>query len=549
MIGKNTDYIIIASLTLVWLALSIRGKAKFVVSTIYAVLTIIGAAGGLNLVLEITALLSFPLIMSVVIYRRIAFKNFLNSYTHLFGKCLALIGITISITGIIITLGPLYGFKETLEARNFAYEIFVFFSSFSAVFLLLVTVSLPLKILMNRFVSALKMEKWYDISLVAHDSIIKRRTRVVFILAFAILSVVMVLIPHHAAINSNDQQIGVDTLYYVQWVNELVKTKDPQEFITQAFVTQQHGDRPLTLILLYSIAKIIHSDDFFYVIEYLPVILGPGLVLVVYFLTRELTSNDIASILASFLTAISFQTLIGIYAGFYANWLALIIGYLSFYFLIKFLKKPGKLNFTLFSTLMVILVFTHVYTWSIFAIAIGIFLAIMLKMDYYHRRSIILVLIVLFSSVVVDIARMTVTGSSSGIGFDIKLADVTLGPEHFALRWANLIDTTENYYGTQFGNSVIFALCLYWLFHSYLRQESTIFILIFLSLSIVPLLFGNWQVQSRVLYNIPFQIPAGIALSYISKQRDGGIILLAICLWLLAISIRSVSNFHFVLPH
>jgi asparagine N-glycosylation enzyme membrane subunit Stt3 len=74
-------------------------------------------------------------------------------------------------------------------------------------------------------------------------------------------------------------------------------------------------------------------------IEYIPIILAPTLVIVVYFVTRELIpNNDIAALLASFLTAVSSHTLIGIYAGFYANWLALTIGYLSFVFLTASVK-------------------------------------------------------------------------------------------------------------------------------------------------------------------------------------------------------------------
>ena len=77
------------------------------------------------------------------------------------------------------------------------------------------------------------------------------------------------------------------------------------------------------------------------VVDHLPIVLGPALVLVVYFLTREMTSNDLISVLAAFLTAVSFHVLTGIYAGLYANWFALIIGFLSFMFLFKFLKRPS----------------------------------------------------------------------------------------------------------------------------------------------------------------------------------------------------------------
>jgi hypothetical protein len=70
--------------------------------------------------------------------------------------------------------------------------------------------------------------------------------------------------------------------------------------------------------------------------------------------------------------------------------------------------------------------------------------------------------------------------------------------------------------------------------------------MIFLSIGMIPLFIGDWTVQSRVYYNIPFQIPAAIALNHIKERLKGTMILLPICLWLISISIVAVSNFSMV---
>ena len=69
-------------------------------------------------------------------------------------------------------------------------------------------------------------------------------------------------------------------------------------------------------------------------------------------------------------------------------------------------------------------------------------------------------------------------------------------------------------------------------------------------MGIIPLFFGNLVIQTRVLYDIPFQIPAAIALTYIMKKHTNGtMMILPICIWFFAISIRAVSNFFgFILP-
>jgi hypothetical protein len=48
-----------------------------------------------------------------------------------------------------------------------------------------------------------------------------------------------------------------------------------------------------------------------------------------------------------------------------------------------------------------------------------------------------------------------------------------------------------------------------------------------------------------VLYEIPFQIPAAIALTNI-KRNSGNAIAFTICFWLIIISVRTASNFYLI---
>lgn len=558
IINKDVDYIIIAAGTVLWLTLSLRGKVKFVAPLIYSGIIVLAAAASLYTLVDIAILMAIPLVISFLIYDRFVSKkwkkNILNMYANLLlVNYFAIIGIVTGIIGIIISSGPLFSIAPTsIPVHNYAYDIFVFFSSFSPVLILLLISCLPIKLFINEFLTGiLKIKNNRSGSSSSNDgsSTKSSRSKIIYLLLFMLLSVVMALIPHQPTINKDNQQIGVDTGYYISWVSALIHSHNPREFIQQAFVIQNQGDRPLTLIFLFTIAKIVNTN-LFDIIEYLPIILGPALVLAVYFLTRELTSNDIASLLASFLTAISFQELIGIYAGFYANWFALIIGYMSFVFLFKFLKAPAnKLNLIIFSVLAVLLLLIHVYTWSVLVIVMGVFLAVMLKLGYYRRESIVLLLLVVLSSVVIDVVRMTITGSAGGIEKDIHVANVTgAGPEQFALRWSNLTRTIYSYVGGQFSNFILLTLGLYWLFRCNLREPSSIFLIIFLSIGLIPFLLGDYLIQTRVFYDIPFQIPAAIGLSFIRKQTIGGIMLLPICIWLISMTTTAVSNFYLIYP-
>jgi hypothetical protein len=377
---------------------------------------------------------------------------------------------------------------------------------------------------------------------------LSRKSKFLLLFLFIMLSIIITLIPQSPIVNTTNQQIGVDIDEYQRWITTLMNLSTPQEVFEQAFVIQSSGDRPVTLIFLLSIVKILQINDFFS-IEYMPAILGPLLILSVYFLTRELTLNDKVSLVSAFLTAISFQMLVGIYAGLLANWLALVIGYTSFVFLLKYLKNKSFLYILVYFVLVVLLLFVHVYTWVIFTIVTYIFLIISLKMNLYIRRKVTLLIFTLSFSVILEIARTTLTGlSSSGIQDAIYIVNSGLDLDEFSQRWNNLIFTTQIYVGGIFSNFIVFALGLYWLLRSNLKDPSIIFIIVFMSIGIVPLFIGDELIQARVLYDIPFQIPAAIALGHLMKNIKGKMMAISVCSWLLFIAIRTSFNFYLIMP-
>jgi hypothetical protein len=155
-------------------------------------------------------------------------------------------------------------------------------------------------------------------------------------------------------------------------------------------------------------------------------------------------------------------------------------------------------------------------------------------------------MLVILSSIVLDLAKTTIIGLSNAFTKDMSVArGQQAGINQFANRWNNLKDTMQGYYAAQFSDFIILILALYWLLRSRLKDVATIFLMIFLSVGILPLFFGDWLIQSRVFYDIPFQIPAAIGLSYVRLRCNGLLVLLPICIWLIAISIRNVSNFTF----
>jgi hypothetical protein len=383
----------------------------------------------------------------------------------------------------------------------------------------------------------------------------KTQTKIGFLSLAIFLSVILVLIPQHPSINIDNQDIGVDTHFYVTWIEELAKSKSAYDFAYQAFIVQgQNGDRPLSLIFLFLVYHIV-GGNLSEVLEHSPIILGPGLVLALYFLTLELTRNEKIALIAAFLGAVSLHTLAGIYGGFYANWLALIVGYISIVFLFRYLRSGRRYDIVIFSILLIGVLFFHVYTWTILAAIAGVFLLTMLVIqnkqknntnnnNYFPDRRIIwLLLFAILPSIVVDVSKVLLTGSSGGLEQDIELAQRGLGIEQFNLRWEILNTTMYHSLGGVFSNFIILLLGLFWVLKSNMREPYTVFLIIFLSAGIVPLFFGTWHIQARVFYDIPFEIPAAMSLYYISKRSGSMLVILAGCTWLVAISLFTVMNY------
>ena len=149
----------------------------------------------------------------------------------------------------------------------------------------------------------------------------------------------------------------------------------------------------------------------------------------------------------------------------------------------------------------------------------SVFLVVSLIFVYYPRKRVILLLLIVLSSVVVDVVRTTATGASGGVERGVQLGLNNVGIEKITQSWINLVETTQHKLGSIFGNFIILMLGLYWLLQSDLKIHFNLFLAIFLSIGILPSLFSNWIIQHRIFYDIPFQIPAAIALTYIMREK------------------------------
>src|ERR687891_2370774 len=589
VINQYVDNIMVIVTATLWFLFSINNRAiRYSLSIAYGGIgTVLALISPDNIIFDIITLLSIPLIIGVSLYYYYYYryhhykqqhqqqqqKNIiLNFNGKLTLRYISLAVIAFSAIGIVVQVSTVF-LTPNLDSsvgRSPGNDLFLLLSSFSTIYIFLLVFCLGVKVLFKGVLGILKLDIKEDIrshQTLADDDYYKQNklktpTKIGFLLLAIVLSIVLVFIPQHPLINKDNQYIGVDTGYYVGWIGELSRSKSLPDFTYQLFVVQgQGGDRPLSLLFLFLVYQVTGNNNIAEVVEHFPLILGPGIVLAFYFLTIELTRNEKIALIAAFLGAVSYHTLVGIYAGFYANWLALIIGYISIAFLFRFLRTGRLSDIILFSALLIGVLLLHVHTWTVLAAVAGVFLVAMLLVIQKNKNKnnvgnnnpftksrgrIIWLLLAILVSIGVDIAKVSLTGSSGGLEQDIEVAQRSLGIEQFNLRSLILDATMHGSLGGVFSNFIILILGLFWVLKSNMREPGTIFLMIFLSAGLVPLYIGSWTLQVRVLYDIPFEIPAAIALYYISSRSGNILVTVAACTWLVAISLVTVMNYYFV---
>lgn len=508
------DIFIIILATIVWCYISI--KSDYIRVATIGFLTIFLVLSYLNYPQAMMgAGLTLPIVIGIILIDRFRTNRTLNHEIRLSTNYISIITFGLTSLGILgLGIFILSG-VTTAALEKYPYAIFQqILGTLAPLIMALLVFCLPFKVLLNLFINRAKGTIH---SLLFYNIIpdkLSNKSIGLYLSLSIVLGITLTFLPHIYVTNPYHERLGVDTPRYTQWLDNIQNQTSNPIF----FTLNSPGDRPLTLIVLLLIKESMKLNTF-QAVEFSPVILISPLIIVTFFLTRQLTSNDKVSLLAAFLSSISFQSIVGIYSGFYANWLALILGYLGVGLIVRYLKKPSKFCAAALVVTMTGLLLAHVYTWTVMIAVAFVFLFVLLVLNYYPRKRILLVYLILSSSIAVDVLKSSWIGSSTGLEADVSLGRQGLGIGQFSERLKTLTDTVQIYYGGIYANIAILGLVLYWLIRCNPKDLASIFLLIFMSSAIVPLFMGDWVLQSRVLYEIPFQMPAAIGLFFIWKDN------------------------------
>jgi len=351
--------------------------------------------------------------------------------------------------------------------------------------------------------------------------------------------------------------LGYDFFDYKEMVETLISSsKNLDSFLHTLFVEIDQGSRPLSIFSIYLIHQ-VSGQSIDNVLTYLPAILGPLLVVSVYFFVLTAYPKDQRlAVISAILTAVSHQIIIGFYGSLFANWMALIVMFVAAGFFIKCFQNTVQLprNIVLFVFFTLLIMLFHNILWAYFISVMAFFLAwsgIKIKFSKKSIRIVVILGLIIAGIVVVDTIKSELIDSVGGFERNIMLSSKYEGSIEPDKLWTNLDTTFKTYMGGFLTNSAALLLVFLWTLKADYGKVFDRFILSMLFVSLLPFLFGDFVIQSRLIYIFPIQIPASIIMYKIYKNPKitfGKPLFFALILFQFNYALRAMANMNFELP-
>jgi len=388
----------------------------------------------------------------------------------------------------------------------------------------------------------------------SNDLTTERQTLLIVCLVAVFPAIFLSLYPHLIIPEDKSVIFVNDIPRYQKWLEEFSSLPDDamSRFIG-LFTEIDNGSRPLSLLTIHSLSVITNQDQNT-ILKYLPVLLGPLLVFSTYYLTRSLYPKFFSlAVIVAILTAASHQLVVGSYASFYSNWMSLIVLCVSLAFLVKSMKEDSHfINVILFSIFFTLTLFFHSYTWSFFVAVIAFFLiwsGVHRKKSKKSLRVIGILAIALISVISIDLMRSYFGDVGNSFQNDFANNSTSVGIDQFSNWWSNISTSFNIYLGGFLTNSVLLVLVFLWTITGSYHKTSDRLVYSMLFVSLIPILFGGFVVQSRIIYDVFLQIPAGIMIYklYQNKQFSFRIPLLAVIILIqFNYAFRALANMNFI---
>jgi len=330
---------------------------------------------------------------------------------------------------------------------------------------------------------------------------------------------VLAFMPYRPDINPTGSPAGIDTSEYIQWVNQMLQRPVP-DALGYAFGQVSNGSRPLSLVLPYVISAVFRVQGDVSV-KFYPLFLAPLLVVSSFlFVFLGLGDKRVAG-LVSLLTAFSFQLTVGMWAGYYANWLALAESYLLLGILVRFSNSKSRQSLVGLVLLSLALLFTHPWTWDLVILLAFVFIAEQ-SFRVHDFKLMKMVLLVVGINLATDSIRSFALGAYGGGSAGLDVATSSVGSSHFLALWPDAVALfVQNYDGIMADALILgLALMVIWRLAAVSQGFSRLLVL-WVILASLPFPFLGSLLETRIVYLLPIPVLASAALLGIQRMRWG----------------------------
>lgn len=345
--------------------------------------------------------------------------------------------------------------------------------------------------------------------------VLLRYPELIVVIAMAVAAL-LAYFPYLPSFNPNGSIVGTDTSSYIFWTRQMLSRPFSQA-ISYAFSGADQGFRPLPLILYYSIASLgLNLDK---AVEYSPAVFGPLLALSVFIFVRTGSGNKSTAAVAALLTPFSFQVTVGIWAGYLANWLAMIFAFIflsAFFLLIGSHRKAIIAPLTLLSLALLL---THPWTW---ALILATTLVFGLTRPRNERRLLTITTIVLMVvGAITDFTKNLLAGGTA-LATDLGTKGPVFGLSQLQMYWPNLYTAMNTFYDGLLGNALLLGLCVLSFLAIKLRQRMEGLLVCWTAVASAPFALLNSFHQTRLIYDLPVSPLAAIGLILVLSRAGGG---------------------------
>ena len=328
-----------------------------------------------------------------------------------------------------------------------------------------------------------------------------------------ILPVFAVFLLYSPIVNPSNMTVSVDIVYYVNYLNQV---RDSSENSLEILSNMLSRDRPLTLLIIYSIS-ILSSLDFKTVSIYLPIILSPLLIFSIYSLASKLFKDRFYSSLTCFLTATGPFTTASLYGGFLANWLGLSLAYLSLAILIKSTEQNSVRLLTASILLSILSHLAHPVPWNFLILATILAAALLAFRRHNDRRILKLIATFIIVNILYDFLKTRVLSFSGATVVAQSIISTELSINNMVNFWPINVFMTYFHVGGAFNfPPTYFSALIGMILFSLVKQFKLDILKMWVVAGLPLYLLGPDYVQARTLQNIPVDLFASAGFLVIS---------------------------------